>query len=327
MQQRVGTALWVAVACACAIHVPHALAQWQPTRPIRIIIPFPAGGPSDVMMRMVAHSMQPRLGQGFVIENRAGAGGTTGTRAAALVEPDGYTLLVANTATLLINPMIQSRLEYDPETSFAPVGFMATSSNVLLIHAAIPARTVKELVAWARERPGQLSYSTPGVGTPAHLIGELFKVRTGLDLAHVPYKGGGISVQDVVKGDVQLTFENPATALPIIETGGVRAIAVTGSARSPQLPDVATMVESGLDDFVTESFFGIVTRAGTPAAIVETMSRALVESLQEAEIQAAFARLSLVVRTGTPAEFAAYIARERQRWAAIAKAANIKIGP
>ena len=305
--------------------VSGASAQWQPAKPIRIIIPFPAGGPSDVMTRLLANRMEPRLGQGFVIENRAGAGGTTGTRAAAQTEPDGSTLLVVNTATVAINPALQSGLGYDPETSFAAVGLMATSSNVLVISTAIPARTVAELIAWGRDRKG-LSYSTPGIGTPAHLIAERFKARTGLDLAHVPYKGGGLSVQDIVKGDVHLTFENPATALPIVESGGVRAIAVTSATRSARLPDIPTMVESGLDDFVSESFFGLVTRAGTPRPVVETVGRALVASLNEAETQAAFARLLLTPRPMTPDEFAAYLARERRRWGEIARAANIKVG-
>ena len=303
-----------------------AFAQWQPTKPVRIIIPFPAGGPSDVMTRLLANRMEPRLGQGFVVENRAGAGGTTGTRAAAQMEPDGYTLLVVNTATLAINPALQSGLGYDPEASFTPVGLMATSSNVMLISNAIPARTVAELIAWGKDKKG-FSYSTPGIGTPAHLIAERFKARTGLDLAHVPYKGGGLSVQDIVKGDVHLTFENPATALPIMESGGVRAIAVTSATRSKRLPEIPTMAESGLDDFVSESFFGIVTRAGTPRPIVETVGRALVASLNEAETQAAFAKLLLTPRPMTPDEFATYLARERQRWGEIARAANIKVGP
>ena len=298
---------------------PSTHAQWVPAKPVRIIVPFVPGGPSDVTTRIVAQRMQARIGQSFVIENRPGAGGTIGTRMVAGAEPDGLTLLLGNTATLVINPLIQGKLEYDAK-AFAPIGIVATSSNVLAIDPKIPANTIAEFIAWARARQGTLSYSSPGVGTPAHLIMELFKLRTGLDLAHVPYKGGGVSIQDVMTGQVQITFENPATALPIVQSGGVRALAVTSAERSHQLPDVPTMVESGLSDFVSDSFFGLVTRAGTPPEIVSLYNRALTEALLEPETQAAFAKLSLVIRAGTADDFAAYLAKEQQRWSAIAKA-------
>jgi tripartite-type tricarboxylate transporter receptor subunit TctC len=302
-----------------------AAGQDYPTRPIRIIVPFSPGGPTDVLSRLIAQAMQPILGATVVVENRLGGGGVIGARAVINAAADGYTLLVGNTATLAINRAISRKLEYDPATAFTAVAPIATSSNVLVVNPAGPARSVAELVAYAKANPGKLSYSSPGVGTPAHLIAEWFKAKAGIEMVHVPYKGGGVSVRDVVSGEVQFTFENPATALPMIQSGAVRALAVTSELRNPHLPNVPTMIESGMPGFATVSFFGLVVKAGTPDAIVAKLNAAVNDSLATPAAVRTLKQLSLEVRTGTPREFADYLAHEREKWEEIARLARVEV--
>jgi tripartite-type tricarboxylate transporter receptor subunit TctC len=315
----------LSVVAAVVYAAGAAQAQSYPARPIRLVVPFSPGGPTDVISRIIGQRMQSILGQTIFVENRLGAGGTIGTRAVVAADPDGYTLLVGNTATLVIAPVINKNLGYDPATAFVPIAQIATSSNLLVVNPTLPVKTVADLIAYAKANPGKLSYSSPGIGTPAHLIAERFKAQAGLDLVHVPYKGGGVSVQDVVSGQVQLTFENPATALPLIEAGSVRALAVTSETRSPHLPEVPTMVESGIADFVTLSFFGLVARSGTPASIVAKLNDAVNESLKAPAVEAALAKLSLDIRAGSPAEFAGFLGQEREKWGSVARLANIKV--
>jgi tripartite-type tricarboxylate transporter receptor subunit TctC len=323
MRKRLAVA--AALLSLAAAGVDAAAAQSYPTQPIKIIVPFSPGGPTDVLSRLVGQRMQAMLSVPVVVENRLGAGGVIGARAVISAEPDGYTLLVGNTATLAIAGAINKKVDYDPASAFVPVARIATSSNVLVINPALPVKTVAELVAYAKGNPGKLSYSSPGVGTPAHLIAEWFKAKAGIDLVHVPYKGGGVSAQDVMTGQVQLTFENPATALPLIRAGSVRALAVTSAARNPQFPDVPTMVESGIADFVTVSFFGLVVRAGTPPDIVTRLNATVNTGLKPADVQEMLAKLSLDVAPETPAEFSASLAKERDKWGAIARLANIQV--
>lgn len=315
---------WAAAAALTALG-GRASAQDYPTMPIRIIVPFSPGGPTDVLSRLIAQGMQPILGATIVVENRLGGGGVIGARAVINAAADGHTLLVGNTATLAIERAINRKLEYDPATAFAPVAQIATSSNVLVVNPEVPARSVTELVAYAKANPGKLSYSSPGVGTPAHLIAEWFKAKAGIEMVHVPYKGGGVSVRDVVSGQVQLTFENPATALPLIQSGAVRALAVTSEARNPRLPNVPTMIESGMPGFATVSFFGLVVKAGTPDAIVAKLNAAVNESLATPVAKRTLEQLSLEVRTGSPREFADYLAREREKWEKIARLARVQV--
>jgi len=302
-----------------------AQAQTYPARPIRIVVPFSPGGPTDMISRIIGQKMQSILGQSIIVENKLGAGGAIGARAVVAADADGYTLLVGNTATLVVAQAINKNLGYDPALAFVPIAPIATSSNVLVVNPALPVKTVAELVAYAKANPGKLSYSSPGVGTPGHLIAEWFNAKTGLDLVHIPYKGGGVSVQDVVSGQVQLTFENPATALPVVEAGSVRALAVTSETRSPRLPDVPTMVESGIKDFVTVSFFGLVARNGTPGDIVARLNGAVNESLQAPAVESALAKLSLDIRMGSPSEFAEFLGKEREKWGSIARLAHIQV--
>ncbi|HLH94417.1 MAG TPA: tripartite tricarboxylate transporter substrate binding protein [Xanthobacteraceae bacterium] len=310
---------------ALALAAGAARAQSYPERPIRIIVPFSPGGPTDLISRIIGQKLQSALGQSVFVENRLGAGGIIGSRVVVAADPDGYTLLVGNTATLVIAPAINKKLGYDPASAFTPIAQIATSSNVLVVNPTLPVKSVADLIAYAKANPGKLSYSSPGVGTPAHLIAEWFNAKAGLDLVHVPNKGGGVSAEDVVSGQVQLTFENPATALPLIAAGSLRALAVTSATRSPHLPAVPTMVESGIPDFVTSSFFGLVARSGTPASVVAKLNDAVNAGLKASDVETAFAKLSLDIRPGSPAEFGSYLTHERSTWDAVARLANIKV--
>ena len=244
-------------------------------------MPFAAGGPADVIGRIIGQQAGVLLGQSFVVENRGGAGGTIGARLAAQAEPDGYTLMFANTSTLSINPAVYRNLDFDPAKAFIPVALVGTTSNLVVVNPALPVKSIAELIAYGKSNPGKLAYSSPGVGTPPHMIGEMLKLRTGLDITHVPYKSGGSSTQDVVSGQVPLTFENPAVSLPLVQAGSIRAIAVTSEARNPRLPEVATVAET-IPDFVSVSFTGVVAPAGVSPAIVAKLNAAINESLQVA---------------------------------------------
>ncbi len=302
-----------------------ARAQSYPSKPIRLIVPFSPGGPADVMGRIVTQPMSVALGQSFIFENRPGAGGTIGARMAAQADPDGYTLMLANTSTLIIAPAVYRNADYDPVKNFAPIAAFGTTSNLLVVHPSVPARTVMEFVALAKAKPGALSYATPGIGTPPHLIGEMFKLRTGIDIVHIPYKGGGQAVGDVVAGQVPMTFENPSVSLPLVRAGQVRALATTSETRNPEAPDIPTMLESGIPDFVSVSFTGLAAPVGTPPAIVAKLNAAVNDSLNSPQVRAALTKLAVEPRTGSPADFAVFLARETEKWGAVVKAANIRI--
>jgi tripartite-type tricarboxylate transporter receptor subunit TctC len=318
------TTFAIAIAVALGASVAGAAAQSYPTKPIKLVVPFAPGGPADVIGRIIGQQLNIILGQSLVVENRGGAGGTIGARLAAFAEPDGYTLMFANTSTLSINPAVYHHLDYDPAKAFAPVALVGTTSNILVVNPALPVKSVAELIAYAKANPGKLSYSTPGVGTPPHMIGELFKLRTGLDITHVPYKSGGSSTQDVVSGQVQLTFENPAVALPLVQSGQIRALAVTSEARNPRLPDVPTLRET-IPDFVSVSFTGMVAPAGVSPAIIAKLNAAINEGLKAPAVQATLAQLSVDVKPGSPEEFGAFLAKEKEKWATVAKAAKIQL--
>jgi len=301
-----------------------AVAQSYPTKPIRLIVPFAPGGPADVIGRIIGQQLNIILGQNLIVENRGGAGGTLGARIAAAADPDGYTLMFANTSTLSINPAVYTHLDYDPATAFVPVALIGTTSNIMVLNPSLPVRSVAELIAYGNARPGKLAYSSPGVGTPPFMIGEMFKLRTGLDITHVPYKGGGSSTQDVVSGQVQMTFENPAVTLPLVQAGALRALAVTSEARNPRIPDVPTMIET-IPDFVSVSFTGVVAPAGVPPPIVTKLNAAINEGLKAPEVKATLEKLSVDIRAGSPADFAAFLAKEKEKWLAVAKAAKIAL--
>jgi len=312
--------LLAAAAFACGA----ASAQPFPNKPIRVIIGFAAGGPADVMARLVAQRMPQILGQPFIIENRPGAGGSIAAKFVAESDPDGYTLLLGNTSNQVISPALYTNVGYDPAKAFAPVAMLGSTSNLLVVNPNFAAKSVKDMVEMAKEKPGKLNYSSPGVGTPPHLNGEMFKLRAGIDMVHVPYKGGGHSSQAVIAGDVEMTFENPAVSLPYVQGGRLRALAVTNDTRNRQAPDIPTMVEAGVPDFVSVSFTGIVAPAGTPSSVIARLNAAVVESMKSPEVQSALDKLGVDTRAGTPEEFASFLAREREKWGALIRAANIK---
>jgi tripartite-type tricarboxylate transporter receptor subunit TctC len=313
-----------ALAATLAAAAGTAAAQTYPTKPIKLMVPFASGGPADVIGRIIGQQLGVILGHNLVVENRGGAGGTIGARIAALAEPDGYTLMFANTSTLSINPAVYAHLDYDPAKAFVPVALVGTTANILVVNPSLPVKTVAELIAYGKANPDKLSYSTPGVGTPPHMIGELFKLRTGLDITHVPYKSGGSSTQDVISGQVQMTFENPAVSLPLVLAGSLRALAVTSDRRNPRLPEVPTMSET-IPGFVSESFTGMVAPAGVSPAIIAKLNAAINESLDAPAVKATLDRLSVDVKPGSPEAFAAFLATERDKWLMVARAAKIQL--
>jgi tripartite-type tricarboxylate transporter receptor subunit TctC len=317
----------LAIAGAAALAMAAAAqAQSYPSKPIKFLVPFAAGGPADTMARLTAQVLQRGLNQAtIVVENRPGAGGTIGARAAAQEKPDGYTLMYGNTASLVVGPAVYANPGYDPVKAFAPIALVAVSFNVLALNPKFPANSVKELIAYAKKYPGKVNFASPGHGTPPHMIGEMFKQRAGIDIVHVPYKGTAAALTDIMGGQVELTFENPSVIIPLVQAGKLKALGVTGDTRNPTIPDVPTMIEAGLPDFVSMSFTGLVAPAGTPEAIIKQISDVLRPGLASPEMQAMMKKLGVIPRPGTPGDFGAFLARESTKWQTVAKNAGIRI--
>ncbi|HKA72517.1 MAG TPA: tripartite tricarboxylate transporter substrate binding protein [Xanthobacteraceae bacterium] len=301
-----------------------AVAQPYPARPVKIIVPTPAGGPVDVMARLLANHLSPRLGQSFVVDNRPGAGNTIGSKEAAVADPDGYTLLYSSASGLVLAPMLQKNAGYDPITSYDPVALVAASSNILVVHPAVPAKSVQELVAHAKANPGRVNFSSGGIGVLPHLIGEMFKARAGIDVVHVPYRGGGPSINDVVAGQIDFTFEGTSVLLPLIQAGKLRALAVTSPDRVRELPDVPTMIESGFPGFSSTSWTGLLAPARTPPDVIARLNREINEAVQSAEFKAALAKLSSEPLGGTPQDFTSLIKADIAKWQPIVTSLNLK---
>jgi len=302
-----------------------AIAQPYPARPIKMIVPFPPGGPVDVTARIVAQHLPRTLGQTVVVENRAGAAGALGAKAVAGAEPDGYTLLCGNISTLVVLPAVTNNRDYDPGKVFVPIAKVSQNYEVLVVHPAFPAKSVAELVAHAKANPGKLNFGSAGHGNATHLAAELFKLKTGTDIVHIPYKGAAEAVTGVLGGQVHMFFGDIAGVLPLMREGRLRALAVSSEARNPLVPDLPTMIESGVPDYVVLTYIGVVAPAGTPASIIGKLNAAINASLAAPEVMAAFGKLGAEVRPAPPQDFAAFLAAETQKWAAVAKAANIKI--
>jgi len=312
-----------AVLLALCFNVGAARAQAYPERPVKIIVPTPPGGPVDVIARIAANYLQTALGKGFVIENRAGAGNTIGSRDAAEAAPDGYTLIYSSASGLVIAPLLHPDPGYDPLKSYDPIALVGESSNILVVNPSVPANTVQELVAYASANPGKVNFSSGGVGVLPHLIGEMFKARADIDIVHVPYKGGGPSINDVVAGNVQMTFEGTSVLLPLIKAGRLRALAVTTGKRIPQLPDVPTLVESGFPDFVSTSWTGLLAPAHTPQAIIAKLNRTINEGLKTPELKTALERLSNEPLGGTAEDFTVKINADLAKWSPIIKSLGL----
>jgi tripartite-type tricarboxylate transporter receptor subunit TctC len=301
----------------------QACAQTYPSRTIKLIVPFGPGGPTDVSARLVTQMVQDELKATIVVENRPGAGGATGTKSVANAEPDGYTLLVGTSATLAVVPALTKNPGYDPIASFVPVAKVADSTTILIVPANFPANSVKELVAWAKANPGKLSYASAGAGNQTQLAAELFKAKAGIEAVHVPYKSGAEMVTAVLSEQVQMSFPDISILLPLIRDHKVKALAVTSAKRHPQLPDVPTMTESGIPDYVLTFWSGVVAPAGTPAAIVDKLNKAIDVGLRSHEIEEKLALVGSQTAPGTPQDFAGFIAAETRKWRDIAKVAGV----
>lgn len=301
-----------------------ALAQAYPQKPIKLVVPFPAGGATDTAARVVAQGLSTKLGHAVVIENQGGAGGTIGARQVASAVPDGYTLLMAGPSiTLGIAPLIY-KLDYDPREAFAPVASVAVDRVAMVVTPSLPVNTVQELVQYAKANPGRLNYGS-AIGIVPHFIAEVFKRRTGTDIVHVPYRGGAPVIAGLLGGQIQMTVNNKSVLLPHIRAGKLKALAVTGAERWRDLPDVPTLVEVGYMDGPFDALFGVVAPAGTPASTIDTLNGAFNEALRSSEVRESFARLGMEPVIGTPQEFAAAMARETPRWAEIVKSSGIKV--
>jgi tripartite-type tricarboxylate transporter receptor subunit TctC len=313
--------------CAVLLLAAHgtgmAQAQDYPARPVKIIVPTPPGGPVDIMGRITANYLQGALGQPFFVENRAGAGNTIGSKDAAEAAPDGYTLLYSAASGLIIAPLLHPDAGYDPLQSFDPISLVAATSNILVVNPKVPVKTVAELVAYAKANPGKINFSSGGIGVLPHLIGEMFKAEAAIDIVHVPYKGGGPSIADLVAGNVQMTFEATSVLLPLIQSGQLRALAVTTPKRIPQLPDVPTMIESGYSDFAITAWTGLLAPAHTPQPIVAKLNAAINDGLHKPELLNALTRVNFQPIGGTPADFTAMMMAELARWSPIIKSLGL----
>jgi tripartite-type tricarboxylate transporter receptor subunit TctC len=302
--------------CALAVAPP---VQAFPEKPVRFVIGFTPGGPSDILARAVGQKLAERWGQQVVVENRPGAGGNLAAEAVAKSAADGYTWLLGNNSILATNHALYRRLPYDPVKDFAPVALVAVQPNILVVHPDVPAKSVADLVALARQSPGKLNYASSGAGAAAHLAGELFKTMAGVDIVHVPYKGAQPALTDLIAGQVQLMFATSASVIPYVKAGRLRALAVTTAQRSPSVPELPTIAEAGLPGFEATTWHGIVVPAATSRAVIEKINADVNAALKEKELNERLAGLGAEVLTGTPDAFAHYIAREIPKWTKVVK--------
>jgi len=311
-----------------AIPVGGALAQPAPSdypsRPLRYIVPFPPGGATDIFARIVADALTDRLGQQVVVDNRGGAGGLLGAQIAARSTPDGYTLFACNIASLALSPALYRKLGYDPDADFAPIGLIGSNPNALGIHPSIPATSVAEFIAYAKARPGKLNYGSAGVGTSPQLSMELFKMNAGIDIVHIPYKGGGPLLMALIGAEIQSMFGTVPLLLGPTSTGKVRMLGVTSPARAPDLPEVPTIAESGMPGFEVVSWQGLCTPAGAPDAVLGKLRTALPAALALPETRKRLADQGVQVTPMSHDEYAAYIRSERAKWAKLVKDVGIK---
>ena len=314
----------IATALLGTVGTAHA-ADDYPNRTIRIIVPFVPGGVTDTSARAVSDKLSARLGQQVAIDNRPGSNGNIGTELVARSPADGYTLLLGFDGTLVINPHVYARVPFDTLRDFAPVTKLGDAALILVAHPGVPARTFAELVALSKARPGTLSYGTSGTGSTPHVAGELLKLRTGIDMLHIPYKGGGQAMADAVGGQLPLVFTAIATAQQYVRNGRVRGIAVANASRSPSLPEVPTFIESGVAGFETYSWTGILAPARTPRPIIERLQREVALVLQDPEVRERYAVLGIEPVGNSPDRFTEQIRADLARWAGVVKQAGIRL--
>jgi tripartite-type tricarboxylate transporter receptor subunit TctC len=322
MQKQSG--LRLLLCCATCVLVPNVLAQNYPDRPVRLVIPFAPGGTSDILARLIASPLRNVLGQSVVADNRPGAGSNVGSEIVAKAAPDGYTLLIG-TPALASNPALYSSVNYDPVASFAPVTLLTEIPIVLVVHPSLPAKSVGELIALAKAQPGKLNFGSSGNGGIGHLVGELFKSSTGVNIVHVPYKGNGPALVDLMAGVLSLTFSDIAGASPYIKSGKMRALAVTTLQRSAMLPDVPTMTEAGVRGFQASSWFAIFAPAHTPRPIVDKLNADIVKVLRTPEINDRLTGMGFEVVGNKPEELAAFLKSEIAKWTKVVRESGAKV--
>jgi tripartite-type tricarboxylate transporter receptor subunit TctC len=302
-----------------------AHAQTYPTKSIRLIVPFPPGGPADILSRAIGQKLTDSWGQQVVVDNRAGAGGTIGSDLAAKGAPDGYTLLMGFVGTHAINPSLYSSLPYDVVKSYEPVSLVATATIILVLHPSLPAKSVKELIAVAKSKPGELTFGSPGNGTPQHLAGELFNTMAGVKMTHVPFKGAVPAINDLLGGRISLIFSSAPPALPHVASGKLRALAVTSARRSSVSPDLPTVSESGLPGFEVINWYGVLAPARTPKSIVDKLNAEITRITNMPDVKERLSTVGIEALSSTPAQFAAFIKEETAKWAKVVKFSGARL--
>jgi tripartite-type tricarboxylate transporter receptor subunit TctC len=317
--------LAAAVIAALTMSVLPAAAQTYPTRPITLVVPFPAGSTTDLVGRILADKLGDALGQRVVIDNRGGAGGVVGTESVARAEPDGYTLLMGTIGTHSINPYVYPKISYDPVADFTPIIQFGTAPNVLVVHPSLPVKTVKELIEYAKARPGQLNYASSGNGTSNHLSGAMFAAREGIKASHLPYRGGAQAITDLLRGEVQFMFYHYLPLLPHIAEGKLRALAITSASRISALPDVPTMKEAGMDDFEVSAWFGVYAPPKMPAPLVQKIHGAISGIINSPAVKASLIEQGIDPVNGSPEDLLALTKSEMARWSKVVEQAGAKL--
>jgi tripartite-type tricarboxylate transporter receptor subunit TctC len=312
-----------ALALAALLLAALPVQAQYPNKPVKIVVPFPAGGPTDVLTRAVADKLGIAMGQPVVVENKPGAGGAIGADFVAKSAPDGYTLVMATSSTHSVGPYL-SKLPYDPDKDFTPIIFVGSATNILVVPPSLGVSSVKELIELAKRNPGKLNYASSGIGSVVHLTSEHFANEAGIRITHVPYKGVQQSVPDLLSGQVAMLFDNIMTAQPHIRSGKLRPLGISSAQRSPLVPEVPTIAEQGLAHFESRTWFGLFGPAGTPGAIADRVNAEMSKVLQDATIRERFAQLGFEPAGGTPREFTAMVAKDAQKWSRVIKDANVK---
>lgn len=312
----------LAAIAGAALASPGRAASGWPSRPVRLVVPFPAGGSNDVVARLIGESLRGPLNGSFIVENIGGAGGNLGAQAVARAEPDGYTFLVTTPGPLAINPFLYKSMSFDPTTAFAPVASLATIPSALVINDAVPAKTLAELIAFLKANPDKLNYGSSGIGTTSHLFAEMFKKTAGVEIKHVPYRGGAAMAQDLLSNQIQLAF--PAD-FSLLQNQNLRALAITSTSRMPFLPDIPTMQEAGLPGFEAVTWFALVAPAGTPAPIVERLNAEILRALAAPDMATRLAAIGAIPTGGTPESLAQLLSSERTKWKGVIEAASISL--
>ena len=308
----------------CALPVA-AQSQTYPSKPVRMLVGFPPGGGTDIMARIVGAKLADALGQQVVIENRPGAGGNISADLAAKAAPDGYTVLMGHVAPIAIAPWLYPKLAYDPQRDLAPISFIASSPNVLVVHAALAASDVRSLIALARAKPGQLRYASSGSGTVQHLAAESFRQAAGIQMLHVPYKGSSQAVVDLISGQVDMNFDTTPSVINYVKQGRLRALAVTTAKRSALVPDVPTLAESGLPGIDFSTWWGLFAPAGTPRSVIERLNRETLKALQLPDVKEKLAGVGAEPAGNSPEEFAAFIRSETEKWGRVIRTGKISL--